>query len=202
MEMPTIEMPRAEARKLFLEYRHAVRERHNAEDEMIMRGYRALSQGHQVINLLDVMKAGGVDEQGRPKFAIARAHMKRITMRRWSSGAVMFDAAGKLHQQRSTDRTSFPTRTLPQAELQARNWQGEVVTTTWIEATAIVPNIPPALRPAHALSNYHILWEAEWTAIAPRDPALLRHAGGWLYVVLATWELTALEQAVLGLTRN
>jgi hypothetical protein len=33
--------------------------------------------------------------------------------------------------------------------------------------------------------------------LPPGDPALLRKLGGDLYIVLGTWDLTPLEQAVL-----
>jgi hypothetical protein len=65
----------------------------------------------------------------------------------------------------------------------------------------MVPHIPPGLRPAHHLRNYHILWEAEWHPVAPpapRDPALLRRIAGDVFAVVAVWELTELERAVLG----
>ena len=63
-------------------------------------------------------------------------------------------------------------------------------------ATAIVPSIPPLHRPHDSLENYWLLWEAEWTR-PPVDPALLKHLGLNLYAVLAVWDLTPLEQAVL-----
>lgn len=187
MEMATIEMPRAEARQAFLEYRRAVRKRHSTEDEMIMRGYRALSQGHQVINLMDVMKAAGVDEHGRPKLAIARADELHVWMNRSSRG---FRFCGKQWCRARCDASRH--KFIPYEESGAwsmRSYKG------------IVPSIPPGMRPAASLTNYQILWEADWQAV-PRDPALLKHCGGWLYVVLAMWDLTPLEQAVLGLTRN
>ncbi len=56
--------------------------------------------------------------------------------------------------------------------------------------------IPPGLMPGGSLSRFHILWEAEREEI-PRDPMLLRHLGKGRYVVLATWDLTDLERAVL-----
>jgi hypothetical protein len=37
----------------------------------------------------------------------------------------------------------------------------------------------------------------EWTRVPPRDPALLRHIRGDLWVVLAVWDLTDLERLVL-----
>ena len=74
---------------------------------------------------------------------------------------------------------------------------------TWASFTsasarrAMVPLVPPPLRPAHALRNYHVLWEADWQQAPPADPALLKHIGGDLYAVLAIWDLTELERAVL-----
>jgi DNA (cytosine-5)-methyltransferase 1 len=60
MNLTTISMPKKEARAAFLEYRRAVRQRHNAEDEAIMRGYRAMSLGRQIIDLHQVMREAGV----------------------------------------------------------------------------------------------------------------------------------------------
>lgn len=45
MNLATIEVDENTARRAFLDYRGAVRERHNAEDEMIMRGYREITRG-------------------------------------------------------------------------------------------------------------------------------------------------------------
>ena len=69
----------------------------------------------------------------------------------------------------------------------------------WGDMRAMVPPIPPALRPPYKLGNYAILWEATWEKVPrpPGDPALLRHIGGDLYAVLAIWDLTDLERAVL-----
>ena len=50
---------------------------------------------------------------------------------------------------------------------------------------------------------WHILWEVtEWSSTpqsgpAPYDPLLLKHLGGQLYAVLAEWDLTPLERAVM-----
>jgi hypothetical protein len=54
------------------------------------------------------------------------------------------------------------------------------------------------LRPKRGLANYHILFEAEWSFVAPKDPLLLRRAGkGDLWIVCAAWELTEIERAAL-----
>jgi hypothetical protein len=60
-----------------------------------------------------------------------------------------------------------------------------------------VPLVPPNLRPARGLNRYCILFEAEWEPVPPTDPMLLRHLHGSLYAVLAVWDLTPLERAVI-----
>jgi hypothetical protein len=50
--------------------------------------------------------------------------------------------------------------------------------------------------PGGSLGNYHILCEADWEDV-PVDPILLRHLSGALYAVLATWNLSPLERAVM-----
>lgn len=194
MELNTITMPRAEARAAFLSYRRAVKARHDREDEQIMRGYRSLAQGKRVINLLEVVAAGGEDAAHRPKLAIIRADSKLCFMRRRGDGRVTFAtdqsaAQGWGGRVRRDKRIELPADTLARVP----GWKDYES----VDAQAIVPNIPPALRPVHALSGYHILFEAEWRPVAPRDPALLKHLGGDLWAVLAVWNLTDLERAVL-----
>ena len=59
--------------------------------------------------------------------------------------------------------------------------------------------IPLQLRPKRGLENYHVLCEAEWTGKAPPDdPMLLRRIGrADLWLVVAGWDLTAVEKAAL-----
>ena len=84
----------------------------------------------------------------------------------------------------------FPGGTLP--TYPGPSWESR-------DGEARVPMVPAGLRPAHALSNYFTLWEATWSRIAPKDPALLKDIGDGLYIVLAVWDLTELERAVIGL---
>ena len=77
-----------------------------------------------------------------------------------------------------------------------RYWEGQW--REWaLEASAIVPIVPAGLHPGPALSNYHILWDAVWTPEPPRDPLLLKHLAGSLYAIVAHWDLSPLERAVL-----
>jgi hypothetical protein len=67
-------------------------------------------------------------------------------------------------------------------------------------ASTVVPLVPPRFRPRRPrLARCHVLWEVEeWSPVPPVDPALLRHIRGDLWAVLATWDLSPLERAVLG----
>jgi hypothetical protein len=196
MDLSTISMDQEAAKKAFAEYRGAFMAERNRIDAELMRGYKALAEGKQLIRLTETITAGGVDDLGRPKMAIARADERDITFSRSSRGNVEF-TPGWLRsgrQVRARDRTfTFPDGTLPQMD------SGWISTGTWI---AIVPVIPPHLRPPRvSIENFHVLWETVWTkparTRAPRDPALLRHIGGDLWAVLAVWDLTELERAVL-----
>lgn len=70
------------------------------------------------------------------------------------------------------------------------DWRGSAL-------EAVLPTIPPRLRPGSALRNYFILWEAEWTRRAPVDPMLLRRITRDCFAVVAHWYLTDVERAVL-----
>lgn len=192
MKLPTIAIPRHEARAHFLAYRRAVRERAEKDDQALMSGYRALSRGKRVINGAEAIAQGGVGADGLPALAITRADAERCFVRYQSDGAVLFGANDNLifwfSRPSRTMIRRFAADTLPRFTGAASHRDGE----------ARVPMVPPRFRPKHALSNYHILWEATWSRLAPKDPALLKDIGGGLYVVLAIWDLTELERSVLG----
>lgn len=199
MKLPTIEMPKQEAREKFLEYRHAVQERHSAEgaalDEQIMKGYRQMSLGKPLIDIEEAFRISGEDELHRPRLAIARADEKTIILDRANHGGFRLEP----------DEWSTVAR--------SRRWQFRGLLSILGEPneryrtekfSAIVPIVPPHLRPRGSLERYAILWEAEWRRVdarqvPPRDPALLRPLGGNMYAVMAIWDLTDIERSVLGL---
>lgn len=185
MNVPTIEMDQDEAQEAFEAYREQVKARHSAEDEQIMRGYKALAEGKSLLNLYDVMKSVGVDEKQRPKLAICRSDARWCFYRTVSSvPSFAKDSEDPLWRSRvAKDRlVKLPIGTFPILANAIR---------------ALVPTIPPALRPKRNLAGYFTLWEAEWEPVPPVDPMLLKHISGPLYAVLATWDLTPLEQTVL-----
>lgn len=207
LEAATMRMDRETARKHFLEYRAAVRARHNAEDAQIMRGYQAMSQGKQLVRLTDVIRAGGVHPNGMPRLAVAQSDTQWVYCVRQGDGRVEFlpkqwiDGRMRRGISRFAEGTLPADRCRPDCDPSQPRYRHTGHYTNGHGLRAMVPNVPPALRPQHALANYWTLFEVDkWERVPqpPGDPALLKHIGGDLYAVLAVWDLTPLEQAVLG----
>ncbi len=191
MQVAMLDEPRHVARAKYAEYMRAVKVRHSEEYEALKNGYRELSRGRQVIDIVATLKNAGTDHLNRPKLAVVRADAK-----------LCWYQFGKLRgQSRQWSAPDLPTFSMvsdwyppkTKSVVVPRNtFQGKPQGTV----RAVVPSIPPSLLPSGDLSNYHVLWEAEWESI-PVDPMLLKHLGKSLYVVLAAWDLTPLERAVL-----
>lgn len=205
MDLQTIDMPRDEARERFVEYQQAVRDRHDDEDAAIMRGYRAMARGSALISLPDAISRGGVDEHGWPRIAVGRANATKVWLsRRDVDGAVVF-VTKRWNDGRTAnnviDIRSFGAGTLP--EIPNATWEEQRRLGRYYgeELFSVMPNVPPRFRPARGLHLFDVLFEVdEWRLDRPpvtADPALLRHLGGDLYIVCATWDLTDLERHVL-----
>lgn len=198
MDVTTVEMPVEEAAKAFREYRAAFMAERNRIDGELMRGYKALSEGKTLISLLDAIQKGGVDDTGRPRLAIARADEPAISFNRTLDGALEYwpEAASRAT---ANDRVfRFPAGTLEPTEV--GGWERSSLWRTWRPWTASLPFIPPRFRPPLSMTNYHLLWEAEWRQARGsqrRDPMLLRRIGGDLFAVVAAWDLTEVEKLVL-----
>lgn len=148
--------------------------------------YRMIASGKTVIRALESIKAAGLDAQGLPKLAIARADLTEISLYTGgSSSSVLF---------RPPQTTRYRSKKL-EVTVPWEGWTNPQFGTWSYEA--VVPLIPVHLRPKRGLQNYHILWEAEWTRKYPVDPYLLRRFGGDAWVVVAAWDLTEVERAVM-----
>ncbi|QDV52145.1 hypothetical protein [Gimesia fumaroli] len=191
MQVATVNENRIDARKKYAEYLKAVKDRHCKEYEALKNAYRELSKGNQVIDIVATIQNAGVDHLNRPRLAIVRADAKLCWFRwthlkrQWGAPSKPIFSSSSSWNPSKAQSVVLPRETLPIES----NPRDRVL-------RAVVPSIPPSLLPDGKLSNYHILWEAEWETI-PVDPMLLKHLGKNLYVVLATWDLTPLEQAVL-----
>lgn len=202
MNLEPIAMDRDTAAAAVRAYRIAIRNKTAGRaalvdrDRQLLRGYRALARGRRLIDLTQAFTAAGTfepDERTRdrlPKLAICEADAVRCV---YSTRHRIFCA------DRAMD--------IRGGGVIGRGWVRDPLTYTassWRSYEAVVPSVPAALRPANGLAGYHVLWEVDsWAAIdPPRDPALLKWIGGGLWAVLAVWDLTELERAVLkGSTR-
>lgn len=189
MQTNRIELDREKARELWRAYK-THRHYDKPMDDEIRRAYQLLAQGRLVIQALESIKAAGLNEQGLPKLAIGRADAEGedCVLSLNGGGGGYMTTTGRFWPQARCRRTiNFPDGTFPRV---GRGFGPR--------ARAIVPIIPAHLRPKRGLANYHILWEAEWEKIPPRDPYLLRRIGkADLWLVVAMWDLTDVEQAVL-----
>lgn len=150
---------------------------HDAEIAAI---YKRIGQGHQVIRALESIRVAGMNEKGLPRLAICAAHMTECYFEPW------------------TDRCTFGKRSPSSRDRSGvvrMDWPG--LKHSYNQHTATVPLIQIHLRPKRGLQNYHILWEPEWTKTYPVDPYLLRRFGGDAWLVVAAWELTDIERAVM-----
>lgn len=196
MDMPTVTTEeRQQARVAVAEYAREVKERHRTEDEQILRCYREIARGRPVINVIDAIRDAGPHPLAPyfPLLALARADWLRVWASRTSADGDLRFWRTPRSWRRETGESRYAAGALPM--LEAGAVRPPAVST-------IVPIVPPALRPGADLSRYWILFEVErWEPVAPRDPLLLRHLSGSLYAVLAHWDLTEVERAVIARTR-
>jgi hypothetical protein len=195
MSLPlnVLDVPKEVAREKLRVYTEALRQDQRREYRQLVNGFRHISAGRQVISLRETIAAGGIDGEGRPKLAVCRATARRCFLEVGNGRVVFGDLPA--HQRRTHGINSV-----------SEHWVRVQLPSTrqnWREFEAVVPIVPPDHRPRHGkalykLADFHVLWEADWQpTVAPRDPALLRHLGGDLWVVWAVWDLTELERAVL-----
>lgn len=202
MNIQPITMEQQQAREAYLEYRREVRARYGSvagatvADRTTLAAYRELGRGRQLLDLHKVMREVGHDAQFRPVLAICRAGAQWCACRRFRDGGVLFrvetpDLGWADRDSKTRGDVRLAPGTLP--GLAGNSWTFDV--------RAMVPEVPIHLRPAK-LEKYHVLWEATWEPVPPADPFLLRHLTGSLYTVLAQWDLTPIEQLVLGALRS
>lgn len=195
METTHIALDRGEAEKLWRKYKE-----HRAYSEPIdaevMRAYQLLAKGRLIIKALESVVAAGVGEDGLPKLALCMATAKNCFLNRGANGSAVMAASNNW---RATNNRhawrdgsfKFPPNSFPLV------WGGGSRRSS-SDHVAQLPLIPLHLRPRRGLANYHILWEAEWEPVPPRDPYLLRRIGkADLWLVVAHWDLTEVERAAL-----
>lgn len=200
MDVATITMPKEVAREKLKAYRQATHKDAEEQYRQCAEGYKALAAGTPLINIDDAFRSVALDEKGRPKLAIARADRAQVKFTWGDSTEATFDT--QFNHPAHVRAASFWRRVnmgrFHEFWNRDRTWRVQV------SGFAIVPMVPADVRPpCGKLADLFILWEVDqWAdseigAKAPVDPMLLKHIGGSLYAVLAEWDLTPLERAIL-----
>lgn len=176
------------------------------EDEELAKAYKALSQGKTLINLHRVMEGAGTIGEELPALAIAKADWEWCYLHNGDShynhpdamrNRVIFTNQARIYDFKKNAVNGFVS--IPQSCFPEETWNREIRREKGFRALpvrALVPSIPPHLRPDDP-SQFHILWEAVWEDSPPVDPLLLSKINETMYVVVAQWDLTPLEQQVL-----
>ena len=161
--------------------------------------YGHLTHGGKIIDLFATFKEIGVNENRNPKLAICRADSNYCYCYKDPIGSAVFSIENTDTARKSKLDVYLPADTfqwLPENETHL-SWDLRRIKT-------VVPIIPPKILLKEIkvlLRNFHILWEVEKGAWKkerpPRDPILLRKLTPNLYGVLATWNLTKLERAII-----
>lgn len=190
MDVQPLMQNREQALALFKKYQTHKHGQYSPIDAEIARIAKqvATGKGPLIAALAEIVKAGA-NEAGQPKLAIMRADQKLCYLDLMSDGRAIMHARKNgwdLHRAAASVKFEFPAGSFPASTRQRR-------------LESVVPHIPPDIRPKRGIQNYHILYEAVWRREIPVDPMLLRRVGktGDLWTVLAVWELTDLERAVL-----
>ena len=192
MQVEKIELNPKKARELYRKYK-THQHYQSPMDWEVQRTYQLIAQGKTIIKAMESIVLAGADENHRPKLAIAPATAEKCY---WEPG---WDGGGDLYFSRDKQRTYHYTQrciTLPKSEAFPK--YTDYNKRMKARGEAIPPIIPTYLKPKRGLQNYHILWEAEWGPTPPVDPYLLRRIGkADLWLVVAAWDLTEVERAVM-----
>lgn len=177
------ETTRGEAEIQYTKYCALLKKHPSEQYKTLKKAYYAIKQGNQIIDIYKALEQAGTFSDGYPRIAIARAHMQKIQYRptRWSGSAGFY----------------APEGINAQIAIPNFGWAKRIS-----KRETVVPLVPAEHHPDSSLRNYHIIWEVEeggWkpVPVPPGDPLLLKRLSKNLFVVLAMWDLTELERAVI-----
>ena len=191
MHVQKLVITEGEATKLLQRYQtHKNYQHPTAFDMEVTRIAKLISKGKMIIKAQGSVVSAGLNENRLPKLAIARADAIMCQLYCFRNGSA--EMLSRLEEGERLSRLSrsrsfkFPADSFPGIDHGKWNVQ------------AIMPHIPPDIRPKRGIQNYHVLWEAVWEKSPPIDPILLRQVGkSDFYMVLAQWDLTEIEREVM-----
>lgn len=196
MNLPTATIDPGEAAEQLADYRTL--RAPSDEERAVIATLVAAVAGKALVNLPDAIREGGSFDDGCPRLAVMTPSQSWCYVQRSGNGEVVYRGLPTTRAAALRFRVdgfpAMPGPALTAADL--TSWWGAVRRTQ-------VPIVPPRCRVRGWRTRCVVLWEVEeWarhtTPRPPGDPALLRHLTGDLYSVEAVWDLTPLEQLVIG----
>ena len=192
------DIPKEKALVAWKEYLELLKNRDDEGAKVLKQAYYHASKGRKIIDIYQAIQNSGLNKEGWPQLAICRADGTECCFRRRAKGAGIFH-----HEPLSGwDNGNRNSVLLPES-----CFMDLPVSDHWDRAKdqryATIPTIPAKYYPQGTLERYYILWEVEqWheksqIPIPPIDPFLLKRLSPNLFVVLAEWDLTPLERAVI-----
>lgn len=196
MEVVTIEMAREQARNEQKKYRHLLEKRKDKHLQILEASYSQLRRGRKLIDIYEVIKNAGLNTEGNPRLAIANLSLDTIFFNKVNERYAGAKGRGWYGSSRwNSLAVSLPDGTFPRWKVDSENQAGWNIIETKIKTKT--PIVPAEFMPVGTLKPYYVLWDVEKWENVPRDPILLRRISRNIFAVLATWDLTPLEQAVI-----
>jgi len=194
MYVSLIKMSKPKAYKLWKEYSKIIKEGKKEPYLKEMKAlYNTIKSGRKVIDIYEAFKRAGVNDKGEPRLAIAPASFTEVRFTKSIGGSGSFHKSSWSYPISKATCVYLPDGTYPE-------WKKEEGSNWNIDKKDIdtkVPTIPARYFPKGKLKNFWILWEAEDWKDVTKDPMLLRRITRNLFVVLAVWNLTPLERALI-----
>ena len=186
------DIDRAKAATMYKEYHEGCKRFPAHKGFKIMKStLKAIEEGNSIIDLSQVIQNSGTfKDTGYPRIAIAPIEETECIARLFKGGSITYGLWERNHWNRYF-KGFIKIRDI----LDKRKSPALIVTQA--------PDVPPSLMP-NSTKGYYKLWEAEeWEVrpIPPPDPLLLKRIEGTrLFIVVAAWDLTKLEQLVMSAT--
>ena len=207
LEVEQLTIPKKRAEEQYQALVQAFRQNAKLRKEEIRqdlrRVYGHMRHGKKIIDVYEAFQKAALNEEGDPKLAICRADAKKCFCSKREDGSAVFSMQriGRWQLPRKTYKDVM----LPEGSYTWRDKSGDPAVNYYNilnpHIEALVPIIPAKILVTEVkalLKNFHILWEVEkWKPVPPRDPILVKRLTPNLFGVLATWNLTKLERAVI-----
>jgi len=197
-EIPKIKEPKEQAKEEWKKYCEVLKKRKEKYLRVMKDAHYQMKEGRELIDVYNIMKHAGLNENNEPRLAIARADLKTVYFIKQDEGAGFFSSESS-NWNESKNNVGLPQNTFKV------HWERrtEDDNSSWnIKDKTIqtkVPIVPIELLPEGDLSNYYILWEtSDWEVLPEtKDPILLKRISENLFAILGSWDLTELEQSII-----